>query len=148
MHTNTGNSYQQPLHRCTIALSLVHNKNGQLPDNSRITMKEIVEVLKKVAKENPDGFTFDIRSMRNVEHGIAVAHEATQNTFGFANFPTVVAHAIANNGVVGGWRGKRKYYLDSVRLFHASELHAAIAFGKANKQISIYHLSEKRLIFI
>jgi len=111
-------------------------------------MKEIVEVLKKVAKQNTAGFTFDIRSMRMVTTGIAVGYEATQNTFGFAKFPTVVAHALANNGIVGGWRYKNSYYLDSVRIFASSELDAAIAFGRDNAQISIYHLSEQRVIFI
>lgn len=106
----------------------------------------VIEQLKKVAAENPEGFTFDIRAMRMVTSGIVCAYAATQNSFGIESLPAVVAHAEAHEGVVGGWMdiADLRFYFDSVRVF--TDLSEAIAFGKAQGQIAIFDLTNLREI--
>ena len=105
-----------------------------------------VEKVKKVAEANKDGFTFDLRTERMVTSGIVAAYTATQNSFGFDSLPTVVAHAEANAGVVGGWFNTEDahFYFDSVRIF--TNLAEAIAFGKEQDQIAIFDLTNLREI--
>lgn len=107
-------------------------------------IKEILEI----AKQNPEGFTYDLNRKRFVRLGYAVAYEATQNCFGVEGCTKAIAHALAHKGIVGGWLSSKnqQYYFDSCRVFFSER--AAIEFGKANKQISIYDLANLREIEI
>ncbi len=106
----------------------------------------VIEKVKKVAQSNKDGFTFDLRAERMVVDGIVAAYHATQNSFGFECLPTVVAHAQANAGVVGGWFNTEdaRFYFDSVRIF--TDLSEAIAFGMSEDQIAIFDLTNLKEI--
>ena len=95
------------------------------------------------SRTHPDGFTLDIRTMTEPTEGIAVSYAATQNSHSRSQLDKVVAHALQNDGFVGGWYNTTDglYYFDSTRLFPESQLKEAIEFGKKNAQNSAFILS-------
>lgn len=95
------------------------------------------------SQSHPDGFTLDIRTMREPKEGIAVSYAATQNHHSRNQLDEVVTHALQNNGYVGGWYNSMDglYYFDSSRLFPEGRLNEVIQFGKDNGQQSVYRLS-------
>lgn len=44
-------------------------------------MKQLFEAIKAIAKENPDGFTVDLTTLKKVTGGISAAYLETQNSF-------------------------------------------------------------------
>jgi ABC-type amino acid transport substrate-binding protein len=95
------------------------------------------------SQTHPDGFTLDIRTMTEPTEGIAVSYAATQNSHSRSQLDKVVAHALQNDGFVGGWynRADGLYYFDSTRLFPESQINEALGFGKKNGQNSVFVLS-------
>ena len=95
------------------------------------------------SQTHPDGFTLDIRTMTEPTEGIAVSYAATQNSHSRSQLDKVVAHALQNDGFVGGWynRADGLYYFDSTRLFPENHLKEALEFGKKNAQNSAFILS-------
>jgi fructokinase len=95
--------------------------------------------IKKVASENPQGFTFDIRCMRMVRSGKVAAYKATQDSIGNEGLTRVLVHAMLHDGIVGGWlnaQGEMQY--DSCRLF--TDLDECLQFGREQEQLAIYDL--------
>lgn len=105
--------------------------------------KAIADRVWEFSQDHPDGFTLDIRTWTEPSEGIAVSYAATQNSHSRESLEKVVTHALAHEGYVGGWLDIETglYYFDSTRLFPEDSLDAAIQFGKANGQLSVYILS-------
>jgi len=99
------------------------------------------EIILKLAVENPYGFTFNIRTKKMVKYGIAVAYSDTQNCFGIKGLEKVIDHAQSHNGIVGGWLNTENlnYYFDSIKVF--KDKNEAISFGRENKQIAIFDIT-------
>lgn len=103
----------------------------------------IIEIL-KIAVNNPEGFTVSLPELQHITEGIIVSYQETQNSFGIDGLKVVFEHALAHDQVIGGWSFEGKYYFDSNKLF--TDLEEAIEFGKSQKQIAIFDLTEQRLI--
>ena len=115
-------------------------------DNSVITDKEVSAIADQVwtySQAHPDGFTLDIRTMKEVSEGIAVSYAATQDSHSRDKLEFVVRHALEHDGYVGGWFSSEDglYYFDSTRIYPEDQLDEALKFGKDNGQYSIYILS-------
>ena len=97
---------------------------------------------------HPDGFTIDLSTMTAPAEGIVVAYEATQGCHSREKLNYVISHAMAHNGIVGGWldTSDSLYYFDSSRIFPEDSLEAAKKFGIENGQIAIFLISEGKEI--
>ena len=95
------------------------------------------------SQTHPDGFTVDIRTMKEPTEGIAVAYAATQGSHSRSQLSAVVSHALKNDGYVGGWldSAEGEYYFDSTRLFPEDQLEAARQFAIENEQLAIFVIS-------
>jgi fructokinase len=113
---------------------------GQQDKNDRSSMTHLFEAIKKIAEENPDGFTVKIPSLEFLISGYIAAYSETQNCFGDEGLLKVLEHATTHDNIVGGWRNKqnRQYYFDSSKVFETRE--EAIEFGRKHKQIAIFDL--------
>ena len=109
-------------------------------------MKDLFEAIEEIAKENPDGFTVDLTTLKKVTKGISVAYIETQNCFGEEGLRRVLNHALKHNKKVGGWLNEEdgNFYFDSIRIFN--DLEKAKKFGIKNEQIAIFDLTHLRLI--
>ena len=100
---------------------------------------ELLFAVESIAKQNPEGFTLDLRTMEFVSAGIVAAYKDTQHSFGRAGLHRCIEHALYNDGFIGGWLnpdGHMQY--DSCKVFRDRE--KAIKFGKKNEQYSIFDL--------
>jgi fructokinase len=110
-------------------------------------MEHLFEAIKKIAEENSDtGFTVDLTTLKKVTGGISVAYLETQNSFGDEGLKRVLKHALEHEKKIGGWLDDDdgSFYFDSVRIF--TDLEDAKRFGRENKQIAIFDLTNLRLI--
>lgn len=103
---------------------------------------KVFEIL-KVAEANKEGFTVEVETLKHVTAGIVVAYLETQNSFDSEGLKRCLEHATKHEGYIGGWLDEEsgKYYFDSVRVFPNDQLTEATEFGRANKQISIFDLT-------
>ena len=106
----------------------------------------MIEIIKKIAKENHYGFTYDLEKNQLVKKGISVAYLETQNSFDDEGLKKAIEHAANHENIVGGWQYENKYYYDSIKLFENTNLKEAIDFGKQNKQIAIFDLTNLKEI--
>ena len=95
---------------------------------------------------HPDGFTMNLATLTEPAEGVVVAYAATQGCHSRKQLHHVVRHAMRHDGFIGGWldRTDSLYYFDSSRLFPEDSIAAAIRFGKENRQIAVFVLSEGR----
>ena len=95
------------------------------------------------SQNHPDGFTLDIRTMAEQTEGIAVSYAETNNSHSRQQLNKVVSHALAHDGIVGGWLNRENglYYFDSTKLFPETSLKEAFRFGKENGQSTVFILS-------
>ncbi|MDR1918677.1 MAG: hypothetical protein LBQ65_03395 [Tannerellaceae bacterium] len=109
-------------------------------------MEYIFKAVKRIAEENPLGFTVDLTTLKKVTVGISVAYLETQDSFGDEGLKRVLKHALDNEKAVGGWFNDEDgfFYYDSIRIF--TDLEEAKCFGRDNNQIAIFDLSNLRLI--
>jgi fructokinase len=107
-------------------------------------MKQLFDAIKKIAAQNPNGFTVDLTTLKKVTSGISVAFLETQNSFDDQGLKRVLKHALAHEKKVGGWLEDSSFYYDSVRIF--TDIEAAKRFGLENEQIAIFDLARKELI--
>ena len=109
-------------------------------------MKNEMQAIKEIAKSNPDGFTVELTTLKKVTKGITVAYLETQDSFDDEGLKKVLLHAKQHDKVVGGWLNEEngKFYFDSIKVF--TDLQKAIEFGRENKQIAIFDLTNLRLI--
>ncbi|WP_424493873.1 hypothetical protein [Salinimicrobium sp. GXAS 041] len=113
-------------------------------------MENLIDRVWEYSKNNPDGFTLNIETMKAVKFGIVVAYYETQNSFGKEALELVINHSLKNSKTIGGWLNNENdfYYFDSVKIFKNSELEKAIEFAKQNKQLAIFDLTNLREIKI
>lgn len=109
-------------------------------------MEQFFEAIKKIAEANPLGFTVDLTTLKKVTGGISVAYLETQDSFGNEGLKRVLEHALIHENKVGGWFDDESgsFYFDSVRIF--TDLDEAKRFGRQNKQIAIFDITNLRLI--
>ena len=109
-------------------------------------MVNLIDAIQKIAEQNPEGFTVDLTTLKRITKGISVAYIETQDSFGIEGLERVINHALAHDRKVGGWMNEDdgQYYYDSVRIF--TDLEEAKRFGRENKQIAIFDLTNLRLI--
>ena len=100
--------------------------------------------------KNPEGFTFNIETLKPVKFGISVAYLETQNAHGLVGFEKAYNHALEHEKIIGGWLNEENslYHFDSVRIFPNHEMSNAIEFAKQNLQIAIFDLTNLKLIMI
>lgn len=103
----------------------------------------LVDAVWAYSQAHPDGFTLDVHTLTEPREGIAVSYAATQDSHAREALGAVVRHALLHEGYVGGWLNPSDslYFFDSVRLFPEDSLEAAIRFGLANGQRSVFDLS-------
>lgn len=113
---------------------------GQRDKNAESSMTYLFEAIKKIAEENPDGFTVKIPSLEFQISGYIAAYSETQNCFGDEGLRKVLKHAAENDKIVGGWLNKQneQFYFDSSKVFETKE--EAVEFGRKHKQIAIFDL--------
>lgn len=109
-------------------------------------MEQLFEAIRKIAEANPEGFTVDLTTLKRVTKGVSVAYIDTQDSFGEEGLKRVLNHALMHEKRVGGWLNEenQEFYFDSVRIF--TNLEEAKQFGRENKQIAIFDISQMRLI--
>jgi fructokinase len=109
-------------------------------------MTNLLEAIKKVAEQNPDGFTVRVPELTALKTGYIVAYLETQNSFGDEGLKKVLKHALEHDRIVGGWKNSEneQFYYDSSNVFSNPE--EAIRFGIENKQIAIFDLILQREI--
>lgn len=109
-------------------------------------MVNFIDAIQKIAEQNPEGFTVDLTTLKRITKGISVAYIETQDSFGIEGLERVINHALAHDRKVGGWMNEDdgQYYYDSIRIF--TDLEEAKRFGRENKQIAIFDLTNLRLI--
>ena len=109
-------------------------------------MVNFIDAIQKIAEQNPEGFTVDLTTLKRIKKGISVAYIETQDSFGIEGLERVINHALAHDRKVGGWMNEDdgQYYYDSIRIF--TDLEEAKRFGRENKQIAIFDLTNLRLI--
>lgn len=109
-------------------------------------MEQLFKAIFEIAKQNPDGFTVDLTTLKKVTKGISVAYLETQDSFGENGLKRVLNHALEHEKKVGGWLNEENqaFYFDSIKIF--TNLEEAKQFGRENKQIAIFDLSHLKLI--
>lgn len=116
--------------------------------NKAFDFDEVVENIKQIAKDNPDGFTIKLEPNGEITYpnkGWCVGIAETQNSFGEEGIRRVIPIAMRKtNGVIGGWLNGSDYYFDATMIIHDKE--KAINFGKENGQIGIFNLEDGEYI--
>lgn len=109
-------------------------------------MKSMIESLKNIANENPDGFTVYTTNLKPVKTGWVVAMKETQNCFGDEGLLKALEVAIKTSQVIGGWKEGKKFYWDAVMVIEdeAEAIHA----GRKNEQIAIYNLEQNKVVYL
>ena len=106
------------------------------------------KVLKRIAAENPDGFTVDAETLKPIEDGYAVSLEATQNSFGDEGLAKVIDYVTSHSEVNanGGWLNSdnNQYYYDATVICTTKE--EADSLAKANNQIAYFDLKNMQEI--
>ena len=117
-------------------------------DGKGTEMEEVVKRVWRFAQSRPDGFTVDVRTMKEPSEGIAVSYSATQRSHSRESLYFVVSHALGHDGYVGGWLDGETglYYFDSTRLFPEDRLDEALAFARENNQTAVYIISTREEI--
>src|SRR5690606_1615432 len=111
-------------------------------------MNDLIERVWEYSQNNPDGFTLNIETLKEVKFGIAVAFKETQNSFGKQSLQTVINHALENEKTIGGWLNGDNglFYFDSIKVFKNSEIKEAMKFGIENEQNAIFDLTNLKVI--
>ena len=109
-------------------------------------MTHLFDAIKKIARENPEGFTVKIPSLEWVIDGYIAAYSETQDCFGDEGLLRVLEHATEHDKIVGGWLNKenKQFYFDSDKQFFNKD--EAIEFGRKHRQIAIFDLQTFREI--
>ena len=109
-------------------------------------MEQLFDAILEIAGKNPDGFTVDLTTLKEVTKGISVAYLETQDSFGEEGLKRVLKHALVHEKKVGGWLNEEngQFYFDSIRIF--TNMDEAIRFGRENKQLAIFDLTHLRLV--
>ena len=85
-------------------------------------MEQLFKAIQEIARQNPEGFTVDLTTLKKVTKGISVAYLETQDSFGEEGLERVLNHALMHEKKVGGWLNEEngQFLMPvSVRLNHA-----------------------------
>ncbi|RCH53972.1 hypothetical protein DJ568_15650 [Mucilaginibacter hurinus] len=115
-------------------LSCSKDKPEQIKDNTAVRMAQI----KKIAEQNPDGFTIYSADLKFVTHGWVVGMLETKNSVGDEGLLKVIRIADKTTGVMGGWLYEGVFYWDASYIVEDEA--EASALGRKNQQTAIYHL--------
>ena len=109
-------------------------------------MEQLFKAIQEIARQNPEGFTVDLTTLKKVTKGISVAYLETQNSFGDEGLKRVLEHAEKHEKAVGGWLNEDDgyFYYDSVKIYFDRD--EAIRAGRENKQIAIFDIGNLELI--
>ena len=66
-------------------------------------MEQLFKAIQEIARQNPEGFTVDLTTLKKVTKGISVAYLETQDSFGEDGLRRVLNHALEHERKVGGW---------------------------------------------
>lgn len=105
-----------------------------------------IKELKRIADENPNGFTVRTTNLEPVTEGWAVAMKETQNSFGDAGLEKVLEVAERTSKVIGGWKEGELFYWDAILIFNNEE--EATKAGVENEQIAIYNIETNNLKYL
>lgn len=113
-------------------------------------MNKLIERVWEYSKNNPNGFTLNIETFKEVKFGIVVAYNDTQNGFGKQSLEHIINHSLKYDKLIGGWLNDENglYYFDSVKVFKNRELKEALEFAIENNQIAIFDLTNLKEIRI
>ncbi|AMQ00921.1 hypothetical protein AY601_4070 [Pedobacter cryoconitis] len=106
----------------------------------------IIERLKQIAEENPNGFTVTTTNLQPVTRGWVVANKDTQNCFGVDGLKKALEVALKTSQTIGGWKEEKLFYWDAVMIFYNED--EATKAGVENKQIAIYNIETNYLKFL
>ena len=108
----------------------------------------LLAALTSIAAGNKEGFTVSAATLRPVNAGYAVAVADTQNSFDLEGLVRVVEYVESHEDATafGGWYNEEngKFYFDVTII--CGTLEEAKEIGRANDQIAIFDLSEKKEI--
>ena len=109
-------------------------------------MIKIIEAVQEIAKESAAGAAVDLTKKKRKTAGNSVTYNETQDSFGIEGLERVIKHALEHDRKVGGWMNEDdgQFYYDSIRIF--TDLEEAKRFGRENRQIAIFDLTNLRLI--
>ena len=108
--------------------------------------QHMIERLKEIAEENPNGFTVHLPTLQPVVKGWIVAKAETQNSFGDEGLKTAYEVAIKTSKILGGWYEDGKWYWDASDVYY--DENEATKAGIANEQIAIYNIETATLKFL
>lgn len=124
-------------------------KHRGYPPNETLkdmTTKEF-QAVKRIASENPEGFTIDTETLKHVKADAwVVAYRETQDSFGDEGLRRAFDFAREHSKVFGGWQSGDHYYYDADMLIEDRE--EAINVAKANAQLAIYNIKTAEYIEI
>ena len=106
----------------------------------------IIERLKQIAEENPNGFTVYTTNLKPVKSGWVVANKETQNCFGDEGLQKALTIAQSSSQTLGGWKEKQLFYWDAVMLYDNEE--EATKAGIEHQQLAIYQIENNYLKFL
>lgn len=108
---------------------------------------EEFKAVKRIASENPEGFTISTETLEHVKADAwVVAYKETQDSFGDQGLRKAFDFARDHQKVFGGWRSGGKYYFDASMLIADKE--EAIRVAKENNQLAIYNIKTAEYIEI
>jgi fructokinase len=107
---------------------------GQQDKNDERSMTNLFEAIKKIAKENPEGFTVKIPDLEWVISGYVVAYCETQNCFGDEGLKKVIRHAEKHAKIAGGWLNEEnKHSTLTAVMFFKPKMKQSNLEGSKNK---------------
>jgi hypothetical protein len=109
-------------------------------------MEHLILEIKRIANQNPQGFTISLPNLEHVKSGWIVALKETQNSFGDEGLKKVLETSLNTSNKLGGWKEGKDFYWDTVITFDTKE--DAIRAGIENGQIAIYHIETASLIYL
>lgn len=109
-------------------------------------MENLITEIKRIANQNPQGFTISLPNLEHVKKGWIVALKETQNSFGDQGLQKVLETSLKTSKLLGGWKDGKDFYWDTVITFDTKE--DAIRVGIENEQLAIYNIETATLIYL
>lgn len=109
-------------------------------------MNKLINALKRLAKDYPEGFTVDV-DLNILTEGYVIALPETQGSFGNEGLKKVVKFATENDYNIGGWNSPNgKFYWDASIIVKNKD--EAITIGQEFNQLAIFDLNKQETIFL
>ena len=103
-------------------------------------VENLKQLVLRIAKLNPDGFTFNPEQNRYPHRGYAVATKATQNCIGKAGLFRVVKFCLKHRDYcIGGWKNEDgTLQFDATKIYFSLE--EAVKAAVKNQQRALFNL--------